>query len=73
MTDLNTLLARLENLEERAAHQEQTIEDLGNVITDQWKQIETLKRDVGRLNDEMREMEASADHSGRKDPPPPHY
>jgi len=73
MTDMNVLLSRIDRLEERSAHQEQTIEEFNITVTDQWKQIETLKRDMARLTDEMREIEASTDRSARKDPPPPHY
>lgn len=72
MTD-QKLATRLDALETRVAFQEQTIEDLNTTITDQWQQIERLRRELSRLTDEMRELEAGSDPSGRKDPPPPHY
>lgn len=71
MTD--KLQARLDALEERIAHQDQAIEDLNETITSQFKLIDTLKRDLGRLTDEMREMEQSANAPAGREPPPPHY
>lgn len=73
MTTENTLENRILALEERTAFQDQAIDDLNTTITDQWKQLEAFKREIARLTDEMREMEAAGDTSGRKDPPPPHY
>lgn len=73
MTTENTLENRILALEERTAFQDQAIDDLNTTITDQWKQLETFKREIARLTDEMREMEAANDGAGRKDPPPPHY
>lgn len=73
MTDTKDMVARLEKLEERAAFQEQSIEDLNNTITDQWKLFDGLKRDIARLTDEMREVESGMDGNSRREPPPPHY
>lgn len=72
MTD-EKLITRLDALETRQAFQEQTIEDLNTTITDQWQQIDKLKRELSRLTDELRELEAGSDQPGRRDPPPPHY
>jgi len=73
MTDIDDLHTRIEKLEMRVTHQDQTIEDLNATITDQWKQLEIFKRDIGRLTEEIKEMETAADPSGRREPPPPHY
>ena len=72
MTDIDDLQTRIEKLEMRVTHQDQTIEDLNATITDQWKQLEVFKRDIGRLTDEMRELENDGG-SGQREPPPPHY
>ena len=72
MTD-EGLLARLEKLEERSAHQEQAIEDLSNALTDQWKLLEAFRRDVARLTDELKSVEANIGAPGEREPPPPHY
>ncbi|MFC2952733.1 SlyX family protein [Marinicaulis aureus] len=73
MTDHDALLIRIEKLEERSAFQEQTIEDLSKALTDQWKLLETFKRDVSRLSDEVKAVEDAVDHAGHREPPPPHY
>lgn len=71
MTD--TQNTRISALEERLAHQDQAIEDLNETITEQWKSIDALKRDLSRLTDDMRELEQSGASPAGKEPPPPHY
>ncbi len=73
MTDsaLAALTARLDALEEKVAYQDQTIEDLNQVIAGQWKQIDALNRQIGKLDDQLREVEAGM--PSRPEPPPPHY
>jgi SlyX protein len=68
---MSGLEARVEALETLAAHQERTIEELNDVIAAQWKEIESLKRQLARLDDQLRDVE-----SGLPAPPnqrPPHY
>jgi len=65
--------ARLEKLEERSAFQEQAIEDLSEALTDQWKLLDSFKRDVMRLTDELKAVEDAMDNAGQREPPPPHY
>ncbi len=71
MTETQTLTQRIDALEMRIAHQDQTIEDLNAALTDQWKQIEDLAYRLSRLTDELREFESSAGDA--PEPPPPHY
>ncbi len=71
MTEIDGLGARIEALEVRAAYQDQTIEALNSTISDQWKRIDDLSRQVARLADRLQEAEA-------REPPapsekPPHY
>lgn len=71
MGEMDDLRVRLEKLEMLAAEQDRTIEDLNETITGQWREIEALKRQVARLDDELKEVEA-----GLPAPPiqkPPHY
>lgn len=72
MSDAETLAARVETLEIRAAHQDRAIEDLNKVVTEQWAQIETLKRRLDQLLDRMQEIESSP-AAQVPEPPPPHY
>jgi SlyX protein len=64
--------ARIEALEARITHQDRIIEDLNTAVTDQWKQIETLTKQITRMADRLQSVEDSAP-SGESEPPPPHY
>ena len=64
---------RLEALEVRAAYQDQVIEDLNQTITAQWREIERLQRQLGRLEDQVNESLAAAGSPNLPEPPPPHY
>lgn len=63
---------RLTALEERMAHQDRTIEDMSNVIAEQWREIDRLKRQLQLIDDQMAAVEQLA-RSGKAEPPPPHY
>jgi SlyX protein len=65
------LTERIDALESRLAYQDQTIEQLNETITAQWKQIDALTRQLTALNERLQEAEASppAPASER----PPHY
>lgn len=67
----NELETRLDRLEEHAADQARQIDDLNQVITDQWTLMEKMKRDISRLTDELADMGDSDEH-GRVTKPP-HY
>jgi len=71
MTDSETLAARIEALEVRIAYQDQTIEALNSTITDQWKRIDDLSRQIARLADRLQEAEAREQPTSSEKPP--HY
>ncbi|MBL8567505.1 MAG: SlyX family protein [Phreatobacter sp.] len=73
MTGIADLLSRLEALEVRAAYQDQTVEELNETITAQWREIDRLKRLIERLEDQVREAEARSSGPQAPEPPPPHY
>ncbi|WP_112662035.1 SlyX family protein [Microvirga flavescens] len=74
MSDTQALQARIDRLETRLTYQEETIEDLNKTVTAQWKQIDSLTRQVAALRDRVQEAEHTARLStGREEPPPPHY
>jgi len=72
MTDNKDLSSRIEKLEMQVAHQDQTIEDLNNALTEQWAQFEKLQREISKLHAQMEEVEASSG-PGEMDERPPHY
>jgi len=65
--------ARLDELEMRVVHQDQTIEDLNEAITAQWKLIDRLERQVQHLAERVADAEQSAGQAAPVDRPPPHY
>ncbi|MGO4706322.1 SlyX family protein [Microvirga sp. 2MCAF38] len=73
MSDIEALNARIDRLEMRLTHQEETIEDLNKTITAQWKQIDSLTRQIVGLRDRVQEAEHNARASSHSEPPPPHY
>ena len=72
MTDPEALSPRVDALEMRLTEQERTIEELNATILAQWKEIESLNRQIARLGAQIQEIEAHAP-SGEPEPPPPHY
>jgi SlyX protein len=64
--------ARIEALEMRIAHQERVIEELNAAVTEQWKQIESLTRQVERMTDRLQQVADNAAPNSAE-PPPPHY
>ena len=65
--------ARLDELEMRVVHQDQTIDELNEAITAQWKLIDRLERQVARLSERLADAEQSAGQAAPVDRPPPHY
>jgi SlyX protein len=73
MNDTDALAARIDALEIRVAYQDETVETLNRTVTDQWRQIDTLKREVATLRDRLHDAEMKAGGPGLPEPPPPHY
>ena len=74
MTDSpSTDSARLDELEMRVVHQDQTIEDLNAAVTAQWKLIDRLERQVARLSERVADAEQSVSEAAPVNRPPPHY
>ncbi len=70
MTESGTTTDRLEALEIRIAHQDRLIAELNEVVTEQWRLVDGLSRNVARLAEEVRSLEPRRDGP---EPPPPHY
>ena len=69
--EIKTLTERIDTLETRLAYQDDTIETLNQTITAQWKQIDTLTRQLAQLSERLQEAEANA--PGPTNERPPHY
>src|SRR5690606_1820470 len=63
--------ARLDGLETRLAYQERTIDELNAALTEQWQLVETLRRRLERVEEQVRSGSYIADPATEK--PPPHY
>lgn len=72
MSAESDLAARIEKLETTVAFQDQAIEELTSALTDHYRQIEILKRELHNLGAALRDIEAHPVLAG-KEPPPPHY
>ncbi|MFN3892543.1 MAG: SlyX family protein [Beijerinckiaceae bacterium] len=62
--------ASVEDLEIRIAHQEKTLADLNEIVTNQWRRIDLLERQVREMREELRNFSPPRDG---EEPPPPHY
>ncbi|HEY7842296.1 MAG TPA: SlyX family protein [Bradyrhizobium sp.] len=63
--------ARIDALEVRLTYQDETIEQLNQTITAQWKQIDGLTRQLAALTERLQEAEANAPTPANERPP--HY
>ena len=72
MNDAEAVNTRIEQLEARIAHQERTIEDLNNSVTEQWRQIDGLTKQLERVAARLQHVEDNTP-PGAAEPPPPHY
>lgn len=64
--------ARVQALEEMAAHQAKAIDELSDQLTEQWKLMEQMRRTLERLTERLLGLE---DQSSEAPPvtKPPHY
>ena len=72
MTDLEN---RLDALEIKVAHHERHINDLSELVSEQWKMIEKLGRLLSKADARIESLENNSadDESGIFDEKPPHY
>lgn len=61
---------KLTEIEMTLAHQEQTIQELSDIVTSQWKEIETLKRRLDKTLAKIEQLEEGDTPANQK---PPHY
>ena len=71
--------AKLKSIEINLAHHEQQIQDLSDMINQQWKEIERLKLQLNKAYDKISDMEAATESTGKTvseiaaSEKPPHY
>ena len=65
------LAERIDALESRLMYQDETIEQLNQTITAQWKQIDALSRQIAALSERLQQAEANAPAPANERPP--HY
>lgn len=61
------------DLQSKLAFQDEAINDLNEVITDQQHQLDQLREDVRLLNLRIASVAEASNVSDEKEPPPPHY
>lgn len=64
---------RVTELELRYMQQEQTIQELNEVVCRQELTLERLKRDVATLKEQFLAMSPSVTRDADQEEPPPHY
>ncbi len=72
MTEPPSPATRIDALEVRIAHLDETIEALNTTITAQWKQIDALSREMLSLRERLEDAEMKSG-AGTANEPPPHY
>lgn len=73
MSEPQSLAVRIDALEIRIAYQDETIETLNKTITEQWRQIDALSREMLNLRDRLHDAEIKSSGGTAPEPPPPHY
>ncbi len=66
----------MSKVEETLAHQQQEIEDLNDMVTRQWNEIDMLKKMVQGLKDKIETLQNDARDGGDEipaDQKPPHW
>jgi uncharacterized coiled-coil protein SlyX len=56
----------LQNLEIMLAHHERQLNDLSEMMNDQWKQIEALKRQLSQAEGKLKALESGAAESAQE-------
>lgn len=73
MDDETGLITRLTDLEIRVAQQDQTIEDLSEIVRKQWDEMDQMRRNLDRQVSQLQDLVADQGNTPPADQPPPHY
>lgn len=61
------------DLEIAFAHLENTVAELSDVIRDQWKEIDDLKRQLQKTNNKLEDLESNVGSEDQANVRPPHW
>lgn len=64
---------KIVELQSKLAFQDETINELNEVITDQQNQLDQLREEIRLLGLRIASVAESSSVSEEKEPPPPHY
>jgi SlyX protein len=64
---------RITDLEIRFMHQERTIQELNEIVCRQELAIERLERDVGQIQEQVKQIAPSLTRTSEEEEAPPHY
>ncbi len=64
---------RITDIEIQLMHQENTIQQLNEVITVQQQAIEKMQSDIRRIMEHLRSISPSVVRDASEEEPPPHY
>jgi SlyX protein len=73
MSDNGDLINRIDTLETHIAHQDGIIEELNDLSSKQWVEIQKLNDRFDHLNNKFSELERDIETPPDEDAPPPHY
>ena len=64
---------RITELEMRFMHQEQTINELNEIVCRQELALERLEREMAAMREQLKTAASSINRSPEEEEPPPHY
>jgi len=71
--ELKTLGTRVQALEELLAHRDGELNDLSDMVSQQWKRIEALEREIERTKDRIITLEDEVGEGPDANVKPPHW
>lgn len=64
---------RIQVLEEQLAHRDSDMQDLSDMVNQQWKRIESLEREIERTKDRIITLEDEVGDGPEANQKPPHW
>lgn len=70
---MTTNETRLAEIEQILTHQDQQIQDLSDMVNQQWKEIDRLKKHLSQARTRLENLENPSESGTLADDKPPHY